>query len=41
MLQSRILKGFKGSLGELVPHQGKVPGWNATATLGSVSLASY
>ena len=38
MFQGGLFKGFKGSLCELVKHQGKVPGGDAPPTLGSVSM---
>ena len=37
MLQQGLFDGFKGSLCELVKHQGKVPGGDAPPTLGPVS----
>ena len=38
MFQGGLFKGFKGSLYELVKHQGKVPGGDAPPALGSVSM---
>ena len=40
MFQGGLFKGFKGSLCELVMHQGKVPGGDAPPALGSVSMES-
>ena len=38
MFQGGLFKGFKGSLCQLVKHQGKVPGGDAIPALGSVSM---
>ena len=40
VFQGGLFKGFKGSLCQLVQYQGKVPGWYAPPTLGSVSMES-
>ena len=36
MLQRGLFKGFKGSLCQLVQHQGKVPGGDAPLTVRSI-----
>ena len=38
MFQGGLFKGFKGSLCQLVKHQGKVPRGDASPALGSVSM---
>ena len=40
MLQRSLLKGFRGSLCDLMKNQGKVPRGNGSSTLWSVSVGT-